>query len=192
MPPLNINTDLENAYRQFKLPDLPIFKNRQQISIRKLFKLLTITELEDLSTLEAMNFYLYCQFFKNRLFHSPLFQKNLVYVNLKSIELKQRLKDHLVKYEQMLKTIKSESDALWIENNILILNDCLIKLGIIPSRCDYYDTKVSKCLTQQQQGDMNTLPEEQSSLEDIQAECAAEFLILSKLFSEAGRIIGRE
>jgi hypothetical protein len=50
-----LNADLENAYKQFKLGDLPIFQHMQQISIRKLFKILTITELKDLPTIEAMN-----------------------------------------------------------------------------------------------------------------------------------------
>src|ERR1700690_634714 len=68
-----LNADLENAYKQFQLGDLPIYHNLERISIRKLFKILTITELKDLPTIEAMNFYLYCQFFKNRLLYSPLF-----------------------------------------------------------------------------------------------------------------------
>ncbi len=176
------NTDLENAYKQFKLGDLPIFHDMELISIRKLFKILTITELKDLPTIEAMNFYLYCQFFKNRLIYSPLFQQNLAYINLKSAELKQRIHDWLNKYEQTLKVTKSESDATWIEDNINLLNEGLVQLDEVPGRCDYYDKKVATYLNKA----------DKLALEDIQAECAKEFSVLSELFSEIGRIIGRE
>gem|GEM_PF-6864421 len=180
-----LNADLENAYKQFKLGDLPIFHNMERISIRKLFKILTIAELKDLPTIEAMNFYLYCQFFKNRLLYSPLFQQNLAYINLQSTELKQRINDWLNKYEQTLKVTKSESDATWIEDNINLLSEGLVQLDAVPGRCDYYDKEVAKYLTKQPGAD-------KLSLEKIQSECGIEFTMLSELFSEVGRIIGRE
>lgn len=178
------NKDLENAYKQFKLNNLPIFQNRQPISIRKLFKILTITQLKELPTIEAMNFYLYCQFFKNRLLYSAVFCQNLDYINTKSIELKQRIKEWLHKYDQMLKETKSESDSTWIENNIYVLNDGLLMLDTVPARCDYYDKKVEQYINQSKSDNL--------SLDDIQSECAAEFSRLSELFLEVGRIIGRE
>jgi hypothetical protein len=178
------NANLENAYKQFQLNDLPIFQNQKQISIRKLFKILTIYELKDLSTVEALNFYLYCQFFKNRLVYSPIFEQNLKYINSKLIELKQRIKDWLNKFEQMLKETKSESDSTWVENNIGILNDGLIILESVPGRCDYYDKQVAKYLDK---ASVDSL-----TLQQIQNECAQEFGELSNLFSEIGRLIGRE
>src|SRR5579863_1336246 len=179
---VEVNIELENAYKQFELGDLPIFLNRERISIRKLFKILTITELKDLPTIEAMNFYLYCQFFKNRLLYSPLFQKNLVYIDSKLIELKKRINGWLEKYEQTLQTTKSESDVTWLDDNINLLMDGRESLSTVPGRCDYYDKKVSEYLASQSN----------ISLKDIQAECALEFTRLSNLFSEVGRIIGRE
>ncbi len=47
----------------------------------------------------------------------------------------------------MLKVTKSESDATWIENNISTLNDGLVLLDAIPTRCDYYDIKMEQYLT---------------------------------------------
>ena len=85
----------------------------------------------------------------------------------------------------MLKVTKSESDATWIDNNINILNDGLLELDAVPARCDYYDQKVTKYLASQTKSD-------DLFLEDIQSECTQEFIKLSKLFSEVGRIIGRE
>lgn len=180
-----INTELEQTYKQFELGDLPIFLNTEQISIRKLFKILTIKELKELPTIEAMNFYLYCQFFKNRLLYSSIFQQNLTYINSKLIELKQRIHNWLNKYEQMLKVTKSESDATWIENNSNLLTYGLEALDAVPSRCDYYDEQVAKYLSPKPDGSS-------LSLENIGAECAKEFSRLSILFSEVGRIIGRE
>lgn len=177
----SLTTDLENAYKQFKLTNLPIFQNTQLISIPKLFKILTITELKDLPTVEAMNFYLYCNFFKNRLLYSPIFQQNLAYVTAQSVELKQRIKNALNKYDHMLGEIKSESDNAWVDSNIVILNEGLLMLDDIPNRCDYYDAEVLKYL-KQNDGDLTA----------IEAECAHDFTCLAKLFSEVGRLIGRE
>lgn len=183
----NMSDDfLENLYKQFNLGDIPIFQNMQRISIRRLFKILTITELKDLPTVEAMNFYLYCNFFKNRLLYSEMFKQNLAYINLKSIELKQRIKDSLDKYDKMLQETKSESDGTWIDNNIAILNDGLIMLGSIPSRCDYYDNKIIKYLHESKSTNQASFPKE------IESECADEFSRLSVLFSQVGQIIGHE
>ena len=178
-------TDLELLYKAFKLDNVPIFQNMQQISIRKLFKILTTIELTDLPTIEAMNFYLYCNFFRNRLLYSEIFNHNLNYINLKSIELKQHIKNHLHKYDQMLKEAKSESDCTWIDNNIVILHDGLTALDSIPDRCDYYDNKVIKYL------DPDFAKLNSTYLSNIQDECSKDFTHLSKLFLEVGRIIGR-
>lgn len=178
------NSDLENLYKQFNLGELPIFQNLQRISIRKLFKTLTITELNDLSTPDAMNFYLYCNFFKNRLLYSEMFRNNLAYVNSQAILLKHRIKHSLDKFDQMLREVKSESDGTWIDNNIGLLNDGLIMLNSVPHRCDYYDAKVAECLDPKNAASSN--------ISAIEAECAAEFASLATLFSEVGRIIGRE
>ncbi|MCC2624154.1 MAG: hypothetical protein K0R14_27 [Burkholderiales bacterium] len=180
---VEVNAELENAYKKFELGDLPIFLNTEKISIRKLFKILTVSELSNLSTVEAMNFYLYCQFFKNRLLYSPFFQKNLAYIDSKLIELKNRINGWLEKYEKMLKITKSESDVTWLDDNINLLIDGREALNSVPGRCDYYDKKVSAYLARQA---------DNKFLQDIQSECAAEFIQLSNLFSEIGRIIGRE
>lgn len=176
-----LDSELESTYKQFRLTNIPIFQNREAISIRRLFKVLTITELKDLPAIEAMNFYLYCHFFKNRLLYSPTFEQNLNYINSKAVELKQRIKVALEKYDHMLKTTKSESDCTWIDNNIAILNDGLLELDDVPNRCDYYDAKLSKLL-KNNQGHID--------FKDIESECATEFAKLSTLFSKVGQIIG--
>ncbi len=181
-----VNADLENIYKQFHLTEVPIFQNLERISIRKLFKILTITELKNLPTIEAMNFYLYCNFFKNRLLYSPTFEQNLAYINLKVVELKQRIKDSLDEFDQMLRKTKSESDATWIDNNIATLYDGQVMLDKVPSRCDYYDEKITRYLNS------NDAAANSVVLATIESECAAEFTQLSKLFSEVGRIIGRD
>ena len=43
----SLTIDLENAYKQFKLTNLPIYQNTELISIPKLFKILTTIELRD-------------------------------------------------------------------------------------------------------------------------------------------------
>ncbi len=176
---------LEQAYKQFKLGDLPIYQDTQRISIRKLFRILTSTELENLPTVEAMNFYLYCNFFKNRLLYSEIFIKNLAYIHSKHSDLKQRIKHALSEYDQMLKGVKSESDSTWIENNIAILNDGLLMLDSVPQRCDYYDRKLAEYL------ERSNTTVDNFAMSAIEAECAAEFASLAQLFSDVGRLIGR-
>lgn len=178
--------DIEAVYRQFQLGKIPIFYQQQLISIGKLFWILTTHELKDLPTIEAMNLYLYCNFFKNRLLYSEIFTKNLTYINSKLVELTDRVECWLKKYEQMLKEIKSESDITWVSNNITLLNEGLTTLKSIPNYCDYYDQKIARYL------DANSANYKSSTyLQHIESECATEFTTLSKLFSEIGRIIGR-
>lgn len=178
-----INIEIENAYKQFQM-NVPIFQNMQPISIRRLFKTLTSTEIKDLSTTDAMNFYLYCNFFKNRLLYSPIFKQNLNYVNLKSVELKQRIKLSVEKFEQILKDTKSESDSTWIADNINTLNDGLVMLGTVIHRCDYYDNLVALCVSKNEPHMPNLLA--------IEKECIVDFTRLSNLSVEVGRLIGRE
>ena len=178
------NSALETAYKHFQLGDIPIYKNMERISIKELFKLLTTTKLENLSTVELMNFYLYCNFFKNRLLYSDIFKENITYINSKFGDLMQRINDSLRSFEEMIKVVKSESDTEWISNNISILHDALTKLDAIQNRCDYYDAEVEKYLSD--------TPSNIFHLAGIQEKCAQEFTELSNLFSEVGRIIGRK
>ena len=132
-----INSNLENTYKQFRMQNLPIFYEMQPISIQKLFKILTNITFNELHTIDAMNFYLYSQFFKNRLLYSVVFRENLTYLEIQVVMLKQRINNMINKYEQTLLDIKSESDSTWIANVINTLNDGLMAIDTVPNRCNY-------------------------------------------------------